>query len=348
MAKNYDIDIDSFIGSFTCNKRGIKKQLADLGDKEITVRVNSLGGDVDTALDIAAQFEDHGRITCDLYAFNASAATIFPMVAKKVRIHENGMFLIHKAMVWVDEFGRMNEDDLDTLIEKLKGMQQDSAVVTLNIAKIYVKKTGKPIQDILNLMKQERWLDAATAKEWGFVDEIFNGSVPAKKQTGIVEMMNLADLPVPENVGVDYDEDDQHSEKLMTGILNFFRNFYPTNKPEIEMNKSVINAALLLAILNVQEFELTDGKVILTSEQIEEIENALLGKKNEIEQLTNQLTEKSTKISNLETEIQNLNKAPGDDTRDVNNNGDKVLDEDTKAFDDSPVAAAKALFDALP
>lgn len=348
MAKKYDIDIDSFIGDWNCNKRNIKRQLNDLGEKEITVRVNSLGGDVDTALDIAAQFEAHGNIVCDLYAFNASAATILTMGAKKVRMHENGMYLIHKAMVWVDEFGHMNEDDLDIIIEKLKNKQQDSAVVTLNIAKMYAKKSGKSIQEILNLMKQERWLDADTAKDWGFVDETFTGAIPAKKQMDIAAMLNSADLPLPDN----FSETEKESESLtrkdfineiITGIKNFF-----TNDKSENMSKTTIQAALVLAILNLESMEATDGNVSLTSDQITEIENAIAGKNGEIDTLKNQLAAKETEIANLKTEMENQKNAPGDTTREVNKENDEIANEDEGVFDNSVIESAKALYDALP
>jgi len=350
MAKKYDIDIDSFIGDWNCNKRNIKRQLNDLGEKEITVRVNSLGGDVDTALDIAAQFEAHGQIVCDLYAFNASAATILTMGAKKVRMHENGMYLIHKAMIWVDEFGHMNEDDLDIIIEKLKVKQQDSAIVTLNIAKMYAKKTGKSIQKILNLMKEGRWLNADTAKEWGFIDEIFSGSIPAKKEIGMVEMLNFADLPIPENfIDEETSENEDQNDKLMKNILNFFRNIYSNHKPENQMNKTMIQAALVLAILNLENLEATDGNVSLTSDQITEIENAINGKNSEIDTLKQQLAEKETEIANLNAEIENKKKAPGDTTNNVPKKNDEVVEKDeVKTFDNSIVESAKELYNSIP
>ena len=352
MAKKYDIDIDSFVGGWTCNKRGIKNQLNELGEKEITVRVNSLGGDVDTAIDIASQFEAHGNIVCDLYAFNASSATILTLGAKKIRMHENGMYLIHKAMIWVDEFGHMNEDDLDNLIEKLKNRQQDSAVVTLNLARMYAGKSGKTVQEILNLMKQEIWLNAETAKQWGFVDEIFSGSIPANKQADIVEMLNCADLPIPENFQAKEESDESVTisrkdfmSEIITGIRNIFSN---NNKTEPEMEKTLINAALLAAILNVQEFEAVENKVELTAEQITALENAISAKNSEVDQLKKELSAKNEEITGLNNQIKNKKAAPGDNTRDVNKENDEIIDEESTTFDNSVIESAKKLYDMIP
>lgn len=352
MAKKYDIDIDSFIGDWYCNKRAIKNQIKNLGDAEIAIRVNSLGGDVDTAIDIATQFEAHGKVTCDLYAFNASAATVLTLGASKVRMHENAMYLIHKAMIWIDEFGHMNEDELEALIEKLKNQQENSAVVTLNLASMYAKKSGKSIQDILNLMKEEKWLNAETAKKWGFVDEVFSGAIAAKQESNIVEMLNRAELPIPDG----FDNKDEKPEEtdnvnrrtFINELLDGIKNIFSNQKNESEMNKTMIQAALVLAILNVDNLEATDGNVSLTAEQITAIENAVSGKNTEIATLKNQLTEKETEISNLKSEIEKLKKSPGAQSPGVNKENDEVNNDEVETFDNSAVEAAKALFDALP
>lgn len=357
MAKKYDIDIDSYIGSWTCNKKAVKYYLNELGEKEVTVRVNSLGGDVDTAIDIASQFEAHGNITCDLYSFNASAATVLTMGAKKVRMHENGMYLIHKAMVWVNEWGYMNEDSLEEVIEKLKSTKQDSAVITLNLARMYAKKSGKDIKDILNLMKKESWLDAQTAKEWGFVDEVFSGSIPSKKQEDVVEMLNCAELPIPENYKTKEDEKSQPEDdsinisrkdfmgEIISGIKNIF-----TNKTEPEkMSKKVIQAALIAAILNVENIEAVDDKIEFTQEDLTKIDNAIEALNEKITTLENSVSEKETEITNLKQQIEAKNAAPGDTTKDANKKDDQSVDEDeTVYFDNSAIESAKNLFNMIP
>ena len=358
MAKKYDIDIDSYIGSWTCNKKAVKYYLNELGEKEVTVRVNSLGGDVDTAIDIASQFEAHGNITCDLYSFNASAATVLTMGAKKVRMHENGMYLIHKAMVWVNEWGYMNEDSLEEVIKKLKSTKQDSAVITLNLARMYAKKSGKDIKDILNLMKKESWLDAKTAKEWGFVDEVFSGSIPSKKQEDVVEMLNCAELPIPENYKTKEDEKAQPEDDsinisrkdFMGEIISGIKNIFTNNKTEPEkMSKKVIQAALIAAILNVENIEAVDGKIEFSQEDLTKIDNAISALNTEIENLKNSVSEKETEITNLKKQIEAKNAAPGDTTKDANKKDDQSVDEEeTTYFDNSTIESAKNLFNMIP
>lgn len=80
---DYSISIDSHIGPWGYSKNYIRSQMSGLKNKPVNVRVSSLGGSVDDALDIRQQFLDHGNVTCYLYGYVASAATILATGAKK-------------------------------------------------------------------------------------------------------------------------------------------------------------------------------------------------------------------------------------------------------------------------
>lgn len=347
MAKKYDIDIDSYIGDWFSNKRVIKNKIASAGE-EINVRVSSLGGDVDTALDVAVQFEAHGNVICDLIAFNASAATVLTLGAKKVRMHENSMYLIHKALVWIDEFGYMNEDDIEEVISKLLAAKENSAVVTLNIANMYAKKSGKGIKEILNLMKEEKWLSATAAKEWGFVDEIFSEVVTLSKSTNIVEMLNCANLPIPENMTETQPDDATLTRKdFITEIIAGIKNIFNT-KPNEMATTTKFQSALLAGILNVTEFEAVEDKVSLSQEQITSIENSLKELNDAATTFENSISDKDATIADLNKQIENLKNAPGDKTTDVNHESDEITNTGDAPFDNSIIESAKALFNAIP
>ena len=167
------IIIDGYIGPYAYSKQFIRNQLSGNEKNAVLVKVSSLGGSVDDALNIYDQFVEHGNVTAELSAFVASSATLISLGAKTVRMNENSFYLIHKAMNWVDEWGNLNEDQIDELIAKLETQKQQLAKITLQLAKMYVRKTGKTLDEIINLMKQETWLTAEEAKNWGFVDEVF-------------------------------------------------------------------------------------------------------------------------------------------------------------------------------
>lgn len=62
----YNLSIDSHIGPWGYSKNYIRSQMSGFKNKPVNVRISSLGGSVDDALDIRQQFLDHGNVTCYL------------------------------------------------------------------------------------------------------------------------------------------------------------------------------------------------------------------------------------------------------------------------------------------
>ncbi|MDR2085882.1 MAG: Clp protease ClpP [Dysgonamonadaceae bacterium] len=352
MAKKYDIDIDGYIGSWFSSKRYVKNSLKEAGEKEIIVRVNSRGGIVDDAIDIAAQFEAHGKVTCELFSGNASAATVLTLGAKKVRAHENSAYFIHQAMSWVEAWGYMNEDDIDATIERLNKQKEQNSAITLILAKMYAKKSGKPVKDILDLMKKERWLNAEEAKEWGFVDEIFEDKSIQPINAWSPEMLNefkAAGLPVPP-IRAAAIPDKENPAGLFHGFINELREIFNPTKNIVTMNKTFIS---INTLLNVEGIEFKNGKAELTEAQVKALNDALAdaGKKTEEpaekndKPEANQSSDKDAEIKALKEQIEALNKKPGDETKEVNKTTDTPPAEDD---DMKEIESARNLYNILP
>jgi ATP-dependent protease ClpP protease subunit len=196
---NLQLDIYGLIGEWSYSKTLVKNFLAAAGKDPVTVLLSSPGGDLDHAISIYDQFAGHGNVTVILSSFNASAATLLSLSARKIIMNSNAFYLIHQALVPIDAWGNMNEDDLNLLIETLSKSKSELEKVTLVLAKMYAKKTGKATAEILTLMKEETWLTAEEALAWGFVDEICEPLVPENllTNTKLVGMLNYAGLPVP-------------------------------------------------------------------------------------------------------------------------------------------------------
>ncbi|MDR2913415.1 MAG: Clp protease ClpP [Tannerella sp.] len=357
MAK-YDIDIDGYIGSWFSSKRYIKNVIKEINAKEIRCRVNSLGGNVDDAIDIAAQFAAHGNVTCELFSLNASAATVFTLGAKKVRMHTNSMYLIHKALSWVNEWGYMNEDQITEAIQKMTAEKDRNSAITLTLANMYAKKSGKEVKDILNLMKQEKWLTATEAKEWGFVDEIFedNSVQPADtRSTDFLNLLNAAGLPVPNFIEPEHKEEKEQllESGMFKEFINALKSLFNNQNNTVFMKKDLVN---INTLLDVKGIELKNGKAELTEAQLQAINTALDAAKNtaEPEEKKDEKTEETPvpensadkdEIARLKAEIEALKKQPGDTTAPVN----KVSDDTTEEADYfAHVKSAKNMFDMLP
>jgi ATP-dependent protease ClpP protease subunit len=349
MAKKYDIDIDGYIGSWYSSKRFVKNALSGSKDKKVLCRVNSLGGNLDDAIDIAAQFESHGDVTCELFSLNASAATVFTLGAKKVRAHANSTYLIHKVLSWVDAWGYMNEDDIDAAIERLKAEKDRNSTQTLVIAKMYAKKSGKPVKDILNLMKQEKWLTAEQAKEWGFIDEIFEDSAikPADvRDPDVTSLLNAAGLPVPDFYGNNPEEEDNKTgtvQAIIAGLADHLRDiFNPQNKIIPEMNKTFISVNTLL---NVEGIEFKNGKVELTEDQVKILNDAIVNADAGKKTAEDKVVEKDAEIKTLNDQVEALNKKPAEESNPVVKKTDETKPEEKDEVD---IDSLKNLFNALP
>lgn len=272
------IVIDGYIGPYGYSKQFIRNELAGNAKNPVTVKVSSLGGSVDDAINIFDQFIEHGNVTAELSAFVASSATLISLGAKTVRMNENSFYLIHKPMGMVDEWDTMNEDQIDELISKLEAQKQQLAKITLQMAKMYVKKTGKTLDEIISLMKQETWLTAEEAKTWGFIDEIFIPDVAVNylENLHMVAMITGNGFPEPPRKLKPVTEPTStiDEESLFTRIWNkiLHKQQEVTPKNKVEMKKQFLNVN---KVLNVEALEATEEGVFLNEDQLELVEDQI-------------------------------------------------------------------------
>lgn len=172
MPRTYHIDIDSYIG-YPISKGYVKSKLQPLKGKPCTVRINSYGGDVQTALDIRQQFIDHGQVTAYIIGMTASAATILAMGARKVVMSRYALMLVHPCSTAVTNWGYYNKEELDKAIEKLRKAQADLKTLDRVVASIYAAKVGDSnVGKMEALMHEARWIGAEEALRLGIIDEI--------------------------------------------------------------------------------------------------------------------------------------------------------------------------------
>lgn len=130
----------------------------------IDLHINSIGGSISAGINIFTNLAAHkAKVEVMVDGEASSIATYIAMAASIVRMASDGLWCVHKPMVSHLEYA--NADDLAGYIKDLELME--TAVVGR-----YVGKTGKTEDEIKALMKEDRYMSASEAKEWGFVDEI--------------------------------------------------------------------------------------------------------------------------------------------------------------------------------
>lgn len=138
------------------------KQELNLEDGDITVWINSPGGDVFAASQIYNMLMDYkGKVTVKIDGIAASAASVIAMAGEEVLISPTGLIMIHNPMTIA--FG-------DT--EEMKKAIQMLSEVKESIINAYEIKTGLSRVKLSNLMDAETWFNAKKAVDLGFADKI--------------------------------------------------------------------------------------------------------------------------------------------------------------------------------
>ena len=138
------------------------KEELNSGEGDITVWINSPGGDCVAAAQIYNMLMNYkGNVTVKIDGIAASAASVIAMAGNKVIVSPVSMIMIHNPATI--DFGDTNE------LQKAIAMLDE---VKESIINAYEIKTGLSRAKLSHLMDAETWMDANSAIELGFADEI--------------------------------------------------------------------------------------------------------------------------------------------------------------------------------
>ncbi len=150
----------------------------------VTVRLNSPGGDVFEALTIYNRLKNYvgGTVEIVVEGLCASAATVIACAGKCIS-YENALFMIHNPMLELD--GYYPSTELTRRLEMLTAIEGE-------LIKVYVGKTGKSEEEIRAALSEETWLTAEEALAWGLVDEIIPSRATVENKGDVVIINHLA------------------------------------------------------------------------------------------------------------------------------------------------------------
>ncbi|MBR0025316.1 MAG: ATP-dependent Clp protease proteolytic subunit [Muribaculaceae bacterium] len=319
---DYQLIIDDYIGDWWLgtDKQSIRHKLAMFKGKHVDAKISSLGGSLDDGLDIRQQFIDHGDVTAYLHGFVASAATVIAMGAKKIVMGKYALFLVHQCSNAVFEYGQMNATDLQALIDRLQKNKEDNEKIDKVLAAMYASRCKNHSQEeLLDLLKESKWLTAQEALDWGFVDEILDADDDAPELTNaLAKKFNAAGLPLtgleiqPERGG------------LLNSILDSLKAIKDIITPKEKLaacddtstNQKIMDKEFktVASVLKVDTLASKDGKVILTTDQLQAIEDRLNDLESQHSDDVNTIAECDNTINTLEQQVMNLQAAPADET----------------------------------
>lgn len=145
---------------------------------DITIRLNSGGGDVFEGIEIYNYLKGHpSKVTVEVTGLAASAATFIVAGADEAIMDTGTSFMVHEASTFA--FG--NKADIKKALHALETI--DDSIIA-----IYSEKTGQTKEQITDWMTAETWFTAEEAVKYGFADKV------KEKPKDITDQIDIAAL----------------------------------------------------------------------------------------------------------------------------------------------------------
>ncbi|MGT2427901.1 head maturation protease, ClpP-related [Cupriavidus basilensis] len=161
----YDSIGDNWEGTGITAKR-ISAALRNIGAREVTVNVNSPGGDFFEGVAIYNLLREHkAKVTVNVMGIAASAASVITMAGDEIRMGDGAFLMIHNA--WAVAIG--NRYDMTAAAAMLAPF--DAAM-----AKVYSQRAGISEADVAAMMDKETWIGAEQAVEEGFATGLLDSA----------------------------------------------------------------------------------------------------------------------------------------------------------------------------
>ncbi len=304
-----------YVGGWDFDAEYVDYILNKYKDQPVNVLIDSLGGELATALSIVASFRRHGNVHVHFVGMNASAATIASMGAKRITMDASAMYLVHKCSVEFIKWASANSDKLAEIIKEAEQKKTDLEKMDLNVAQLYASKCKKKTEDLLALMKKGGWLTAQEAMEYGFVDEItsFDEDEAPIITDSIAADMMASGIPVPSSF---IHNEEQHTglfTRFVESLTRFFssenknqNNNNPNNETEMKNQTTTTNEA------QEQQTETQEQQTETQEQQTEAQEQ-----QTEAQEQQTEVEALRRENETLKAEIKALRDAPGDKTKKV-------------------------------
>ena len=140
------------------------------GKKNITVRLNTVGGDATVGLFICNRLkalkENGTKINVIVDGLAASAGSIIMCAGDTISVYSNSMIMIHEAKSGVRGYYSVSD---------LKKIESGTKAYNDMIVKTYVAKTGLSEEKLRGMIQRETWFIGQEAVDNGFADEVLDG-----------------------------------------------------------------------------------------------------------------------------------------------------------------------------
>lgn len=175
-ADTAEVAIYDEIGYWGVTASDFMAELAGADVNNITLRINSPGGDVFDGLAILNSLRNH-RATVNVVVdgLAASAASFIAMAGDRVEMSPNSMMMIHEAS-GLCMGNSVDMRELADLLDKTSG----------NIADIYARRSGRSAEEHRTAMRNETWYSDQEAVDAGLADAVVGSDAKTANKTPAV------------------------------------------------------------------------------------------------------------------------------------------------------------------
>lgn len=162
----YDVIGEDFWTGQGMTSKRIAGALRRIGGQDVTVNVNSPGGDFFEGIAIYNLLREHpAKVTVKVMGLAASAASVIAMAGDEIQISEIGFLMVHNA--WAIAVG--NRHDFNEAAATLEPF--DDAM-----AGLYANRAGVEKAEAASWMDEETWFNGSRAIEVGLADGLLPSS----------------------------------------------------------------------------------------------------------------------------------------------------------------------------
>lgn len=159
-------------GMYICEKEFLAELDKYKEQDKITVRINSVGGDLYAGLAIANRMKElNAEITTIADALCASAAVAIYQAGSTRKVFNGSQIMIHEPSCYI--YGRYD-------VQGIKKVEKQLEAGKKSLIATYKERTGRTEDELEKMITGDCWMTGQEAIDEGFADELIEGNVSAE------------------------------------------------------------------------------------------------------------------------------------------------------------------------
>ena len=183
----YGVIGEDWYGEGVTLKR-IDAALRTIGERDVTVYINSPGGDMFEGIAIYNRLREHShKVTTKVLGMAASAASVIYLAGSDRQVATSAFLMIHNC--WTFLAGNRHY---------LREVADDMEEFDAAMSDLYAETSGQPVADMAEMMDDETFIRGKRAVELGLAtgllgaDEVTERTTPESQQNNALKAMDIA------------------------------------------------------------------------------------------------------------------------------------------------------------